>query len=516
MRTFALETTGLLLAALLAATGCEGAAAESERTPEEEAIQDFSNIPVPPADGPRLFVTEPGVRVAEKPEAGASILGELRVGGSVARSEEPYSRSDCEGGWYAIRPRGFVCLGEGTSLEGGPTNIPPPNLDRALPYRYGILRAPSPVYRRVPSGEEQLAAEPKVSKFLDKLPKAEEEDWGNAANDVPLDDRGVANGPPTLLPESEGANAEGRRTTASWFSFGEPITPSFVADAMSGDAKQATLRKKSGLAVAATVMAGEGPRGPRAMGVTPSGQLVPMDRMRPALGTAWHGIDLTEVGLPVVFVQKYGVVTYRIEDGKAIANEDELLRRTAVPITNKFRTINGVRYEEAREGFWLRTRDLIVVIKRTKLPDFASGEQKWVDVSLANHTMTLYEGRKPIYATFISPGRDVLGDPETSAATPRGVFHVTGKYITRDLDPREVERAYDVKDAPWVLEFAPGAAFVGNYWFDNIGRPTMFHSIGLSPIDARRLWMWAEPEVPEGWLGVNLSEEEGTIINVRK
>jgi len=130
--------------------------------------------------------------------------------------------------------------------------------------------------------------------------------------------------------------------------------------------------------------------------------------------------------------------------------------------------------------------------------------------------MTLYEGRKPIYVTFISPGRDVLGDPETSAATPRGVFHVTGKYITRDLDPREVERAYDVEDAPWVLEFAPGAAFVGNYWFDSIGRPTMFHSIGLAPIDARRLWMWAEPEVPEGWLGVNLSEEEGTIINVRK
>jgi hypothetical protein len=522
MRTRALETTVGLTALCLsgsllgAVVGCADASTDAPPDVVDEPERDYSSIPAPAADGPPLFVVGPEVKVAAEPRAGAAIIGELRMGAAIARSDSPVSRDSCEDGWYAVHPRGFVCLDDQTSLEGGPTNIPAPNLDRALPYRYGLLRSNSPIYKRVPTGEEQLAAEPKVGTYLKKLPAFDTEEWGNAVNDVPLDDRGQAAGPPVLLADGEGAGPDGRRTTASWFSFGPPITPTTAADSLTGEAKLTVLRKKSGLAITATVTATEGPDGARSFGVTPRGHFIPIDRLTPALGTGFHGIDLGESGLPVVFVQKYGVTTYEMEGGKAVPTEDEVLRRTAVPMTGKFRTVDGVRYEETQEGAWLRTRDVTVVFKRHKLPDFAVGSQKWVDVSLATQTMVLYEGTKPIYATMISPGRDVLGDPETTASTPQGVFRVTAKRITQPLDPREVEREYDVEDAPWALEFAPGAAFVGNYWFDQIGRPNMFHGVALSPIDARRLWMWAGPELPEGWHGVVASGEEGTIINVRK
>ena len=103
------------------------------------------------------------------------------------------------GGWYAVRPRGFVCKGPGLALEAPAPNVtrglpPPPDLTRALPYRYARARSENvPLYARAPSPTDQLAAEPDLKKTL-----ARGEDkalLGAAANDVPLDARSVPTGP---------------------------------------------------------------------------------------------------------------------------------------------------------------------------------------------------------------------------------------------------------------------------------------------------------------------------------
>ncbi len=79
-----------------------------------------------------------------------------------------------------------------------------------------------------------------------------------------------------------------------------------------------------------------------------------------------------------------------------------------------------------------------MVVRRSKLPDFAKGSQRWLDVSVANQTLTAYEGSKPVYATLMSTGRDQLQDPATTASTASGAFRVLRKHVTRDVDPREV------------------------------------------------------------------------------
>src|SRR5688500_16422075 len=65
-----------------------------------------------PADGPKLGALADHTPILERPAAGAKPIGYLHAGAKVARAPEAYSKEGCAGGFYPIRPRGFVCAGE--------------------------------------------------------------------------------------------------------------------------------------------------------------------------------------------------------------------------------------------------------------------------------------------------------------------------------------------------------------------------------------------------------------------
>lgn len=510
---------GLTLGAVATSPGCKSNGSGIGLSKEQRGDDAFADVPSPPADGPKLVALKEGTPILDRPRVDAKPIGELRLGAVVARSPEPYSRSGCDEGWYAVRPRGFVCVGKTATLAESAADVLPegPDTTRPLPYRYGRARYESvPTYSRLPTLAEQTAAEPDLARHLPRV-QGDGDPLGAAANDVPLDARGVPTGPPVILPTGDGVDAKSRRSTGSFFTFaaGERVPPLVPLSVLRGEAPSMTpIRKGSGVAVTGMFSA-DGGAAMRRFGLTTDGRVVPIDRLRPALGSTWHGIDLEKVGLPVGFVHKRGVNTYALSRGKAEAQDEELDRKTAVPLTGRFRTVDGVRYEQAKEGYWLRAQDLIVVVRRSKFPEFAKGGQKWLDVSLANQTLTAYEGSKPVFATLISSGRDQLKDPAVSASTVRGTFRIKSKHVTRAIDSREVHSEFDVADAPWVMEFEPGYALHGMYWGDGVGEAHGFHNIGLTPIDARRIFMWSEPEVPEGWHGVLDAGEAATIVFVR-
>ena len=70
-------------------------------------------------------------------------------------------------------------------------------------------------------------------------------------------------------------------------------------------------------------------------------------------------------------------------------------------------------------------------------PEVAEKGQKWIDVSITQQTLVLYEGKKAVYATLVSTGRDRLGDPKTSKSTPRGEFRLQSKHIAAAMDSEE-------------------------------------------------------------------------------
>src|SRR5262249_41082265 len=146
--------------ATASAQGCKSKDAVPGLTKADDAR--WANIPVPPADGPKLVALKASVAIVDKPEGKA--IGELGAGSVVARSLESYSKSECAGGWYAVRPRGFVCATKGAvALDATMAKLaaPPPDLTRALPYRYGRARTENVIlYSRLPSSDEQASLEP--------------------------------------------------------------------------------------------------------------------------------------------------------------------------------------------------------------------------------------------------------------------------------------------------------------------------------------------------------------------
>lgn len=517
-------TIGLVALAALGAPACKRAGSDVPLAKKtllaDEAADDgtIPNVPVPAEGGAKLLALRADVPVLERPKKDAPVIGALRFGAAVARAAEPFKRTnECEGGYYPVRPRGFVCADAGVALDAEGDLVKPPAAEQALPYRYAVATTATPLYARVPTVTEQIENEPSLERHLGKLAKAAPKTLKAGANDVPLDERAVPTGVALLAKSAQGLGADGKRTSASYFDASLDATPPIVPERQSGPPVAMVLRKGSGVAlVGVTTLTG--PSGPRRFGITPDANLVPLDRVDPALGSTWHGVDLTkEKGLPIGFVLRHEVCPYALSKAKARRLEDdEVERRSHVYLTGRFRTVDNVRYEETEDGVWFREKDLIKVVKRTKFPDFVSEGSKWIDVSIALQTMTLYEGKKPVYTTLISSGKDMLGDPATTASTQLGVFTLQKKAITLPLDAREVEQAYDVQHAPWGLELAPGVAIVGSYWSDPGGEARMFHNIAVNPVDAHRVFVWAGPEVPTGFRWIAPRADETITVSVRK
>jgi hypothetical protein len=118
------------------------------------------NVPEPAASGPKLGAVANVTPVLERPAVGARQLGYLHAGARVARAQEPYSRRGCGGGWYPVRPRGFVCATESATVDMAHPTLAAmalaPHLDQPLPYTYARTRADTPVFERDPGHDDSV------------------------------------------------------------------------------------------------------------------------------------------------------------------------------------------------------------------------------------------------------------------------------------------------------------------------------------------------------------------------
>ena len=190
----------------------------------------------------------------------------------------------------------------------------------------------------------------------------------------------------------------------------------------------------------------------------------------------------------------------------------------AVQLTGKSTKVGEVRLVEAEDGTWLKDDDLAIAVKPSELPAFAASTHKWIDVSILGQTMVLYEGTKPVYVAAVSTGRDGLGDPKSTFSTVRGTFHIREKHVTTTMDSHEVDNKFELRDVPWVEYFEKGYAIHAAPWHDSYGNPRSHGCINLSPIDARRVFMWTDPPLPTDWHAVYSTEatSEGTVVHVHQ
>jgi hypothetical protein len=437
-------------------------------------------------------------RILEQPSPGANLLGYVRAGGTVAASSERTKGDGCRGEWRAVAPVGYVCVEPGNAtLDGGAPMAHAlsqrPDTSARLPYMYGIVRRPGPLYARLPTRAEAEAAEPGLDARIRAWASEAGEDGARFRSDYWL--RGK-----TGLPATDPGELWQARTTRD--------VPEWLADGRFPPGNLSTLRHgddlvvaeathHNGFALVDTAIA-EG----RRYGITTDLLVFPIDRLRPIEGSAFHGLRVPEeIAFPFALVRREGAAAYALHGTKLVKARD-VPRRSAVPLTGKQRFVGGVLHFQTTDGLWLSDRYASRVDGVKKMPKWATQGARWIDVSIAKQVLLAYDGTKPAYATLISSGEAGMGDPETSKSTTRGIFRIHTKHLTTTMASKVVGEEFELKDIPYVEYFEEGYALHAAYWHDDFGTPRSHGCINLAPEDARWLFQWTEPQLPPGWHGV--------------
>jgi hypothetical protein len=441
-------------------------------------------------------------RVLDQPSAGANVLGYVRAGGAVQAAAEGAKGDGCRGEWRAVAPTGYVCVeaGNATLDAGAPMAralSQRPDTSARLPYMYGIVRRPGPLYGRLPTRAEAEANEPGLDARMRAWAAEPGDDGASFRSDYWL--RGKKDLPPGDATPTAGELWQARTTrdVPEWLAGGR-FPPRNLSTLRHGDelvVGEATHH--NGFAFVDTVVA-DG----RRYGITSDLLVFPIDRVRPIEGSAFHGLRVPQdIAFPFALVRRDGAAAYALAGTKLVKAKD-VPRRSAVPLTGKQRFVGGVLHFQTTDGLWLSDRYASRVDGVKKMPKWAAQGARWIDVSLAKQVLLAYEGTKPAYATLISSGEAGIGDPETSKSTARGIFRIHTKHLTTTMASKVVGEEFELKDIPYVQYFEEGYALHAAYWHDDFGTPRSHGCINLAPEDARWLFQWTEPQLPPGWHGV--------------
>jgi lipoprotein-anchoring transpeptidase ErfK/SrfK len=508
---------------LAACHGKENASAEGIVSLSAPAAQVAHDDPatLPRPDGPRIGAVQMAAPIYEKPDRRSAKLGYLRAGGTAPRGEKPVAFDDCQAGYFRVLPAGYICADNEATLDMQHPILRAltrrPDLSKPMPYPYAFVRAIAPNYYRMPTKKEQFQYEMSLERHLRSYKKLKKK-WDEikvGANDVPLDPQGNAIGDPPAEPpelgDSELFGGTGNQEIPWFFQGGRKIPNISSFKVPSYAIITNRIARKAGLALIDS-FTGDG----RRFAMTTDARLVPISKLKPARGSTFHGVDMTKGWeLPLAFVHRQGASRYDLSR-LALDEAGALPWHAAVQLTGRSKKIGDARLVEAKDGTWVRDADVAIAVKPSELPSFAQGNVKWIDISILSQTLVLYEGKKPVFATAAATGRDGLGDPKKTFSTVRGTFRIRDKHVTTTMDAHEVENKFELRDVPWVQYFEAGYAIHAAPWHDDYGKPRSHGCINLSPIDARRVFLWTDPPLPDGWHGVSAGQAtgEGTIVQI--
>lgn len=468
----------------------------------------------PPAPLDEISTARFQAWIYDKPKTDAPHAGWLRAGMRVRRVKE-VEGSGCKGKWYQIEPAGYLCEGH----EGVTTNLAdpavvaaamrPPDATSPLPYGY-VTSNGSPLYVRIPTAAQQKSIEGDVEAHLAAVTAARAK--MEPSKLPPLTAVPVGPVPPFLEDHKQAPN----------------ILPGLIP---SGAVQISQAWRMMRLSIL-SAFESEG----RTFYLTGEHFIVPADRMRAAKLADFQGVELKEGGdeLPMIWVRWKPPHLHKLENGRAVLTDHVLPFQAHARVAKKDRVLDGAKYHEllaAPAGlpeatYLVRTDVVNRVDGATELPYNVAADELWIEVSLLKQTLVLYRGLKPLFVTLVSTGVDVMGDPETSRATPRGHFRIHSKHLSWRMAGDEKPPAkegdqpdprYRIDDVPYVQYFQAGYALHAAFWHDSFGQPKSHGCINLSPRDA--LWMFGQtsPKVPPGWHGVYSSRAgaaQGTTLVV--
>ncbi len=230
-------------------------------------------------------------------------------------------------------------------------------------------------------------------------------------------------------------------------------------------------------------------------------------------------------------------VQYRLNPIPSNITGDKQLMEITVPFTQSMRRVNGqgwvpmyrlyyetvhwvVGIEEGPDGnAWYRVKDelldsdsmdyhipaqharLIQPAELTPISPELDYNEKRIEVSLLEQTLTAFEKDVPVLQTKISSGLDYKPKDLPEWSTPRGEFRVVVKMPSKHMGDGQYTsdlNAYELPGVPWSTFFTEdGIAFHGTYWHNNFGNRMSHGCINMKTEEAKWIFRWVKPEVKE-------------------
>lgn len=449
------------------------------------------------------------VAIYDKPDLSSYKLGYLRIGQRI-RVTPKVEGPGCPKGFHQLPQGGYACASKGLVVEAKPPYMyrppAPPRVDQSLPYDYGFVRSWNvPMWWRVPNSAELAQATDERARL-----EAAREGVVLAA---------------TAGPAAELAEAN----------------PAAVAKLPSVDAEPDSIEPAPAPAAAPPVAAVP-PAPPLKLPLSPDtpwlerGFFVTLSEKIEESGRAWwrtargafleakylsayqakdfQGNVLEDITFPFGYVMsKEGTKVFELGENGKLKKVGALERRTFVALSEETE-IEGKAYMVTTDGTLLRKDDLRLA-EPQPLPEGVQPWERWIDVSLAKQMLVAYEGTRPVFVTLVSTGR--RNTAEEPFDTPTGRWRIRSKHVSTTMDGNTAsDGSYSIQDVPWAMFFQGSYALHGAFWHEGFGRVRSHGCINLGPTDARWLFYWTTPFLPEGWHGVHAHEgSPGTTVIVR-
>jgi hypothetical protein len=253
---------------------------------------------------------------------------------------------------------------------------------------------------------------------------------------------------------------------------------------------------------------------------------VPKDKIVPFERSDFHGVELRgDVRLPLAFFKNGPHAKYKRDAKSRLSPTGDTWPRLGwVALTGQTEKRAGRTFWETREeGIWIDARSAAIVATETEAPPSPVPRGTWIEVAALQGWLVAWEGDKAVYATMVSAGKlgAVKADLEhpsrqPPATTPMGTFHIKEKLVTATLQS-DLDDGTDFihAEVPWSQRFYDKYLFHTAYWHDRWGEGHSGGCVNLAPIDAKWLFGWSEPRVPEGWHAVRANDaagDAGTVV----
>ena len=169
--------------------------------------------------------------------------------------------------------------------------------------------------------------------------------------------------------------------------------------------------------------------------------------------------------------------------------------------------INGIKEDEKGDlwyrvyddllylSFYVRAENLRIVPPEELTPispDVPEGA-KHIIVSVPEQMMAAYEDDKVVFSARVSTGKE-----GKKTSTPFGGFRTFFKRPAGHMVGGDGSGAYDLPGIPWTSYIDNnGVSFHGTYWHNDFGTPHSHGCINLPHADAKWVYRWTLPTVPE-------------------